>query len=196
MTTKKKLGIFLGLFYEKIMNDYKFKASITHTEKTVRDLYKTQYFCFDKTRIISRFIAGFILILITVTLKFSLALKGVFLLVGAWLVSTPDFPSQIRAEKNLAARKNPLPVMNYEFYDDKIKLSGEGTCDINYEKIKILLQDTKYFYLFISKNSACMIDKSTLTDLKGFMNFIEEKTKTQWHVQKSFFLFLNQIYKN
>lgn len=164
-----------------------YKASINHTEKTVRELYKTQYFCFDKTRLISRYIAGFILILISVTLQFSLILKGIFLLVGAWLVSTPDFPSQVRADKNLDARKNPLPVMSYEFYDDKIKLSGEGACDITYDKIKILIQDTKYFYLFISKNSACMIDKSTLENLDGFMNFIEEKTKTKWRVQKSFF---------
>ena len=169
------------------MNEYKFKASITHTDKTVRELYKTQYFCFDKTRIISRFIAGFILILIPITLEFSLVLKGIFLLIGAWLVSTPDFPSQIRAEKNLDARKNPLPVMNYEFYDDKLKLSGEGTCDINYDKIKILINDTKYFYLFISKNSACMIDKTTLENLDDFMKFMEEKTKTKWRVQKSFF---------
>ena len=169
------------------MNEYKFKASITHTDKTVRELYKTQYFCFDKTRIISRFIAGFILILIPITLEFSLVLKGIFLLIGAWLVSTPDFPSQIRAEKNLDARKSPLPVMNYEFYDDKLKLSGEGTCDINYDKIKILINDAKYFYLFISKNSACMIDKTTLENLDDFMKFMEEKTKTKWRVQKSFF---------
>ena len=34
-----------------------------------------------------------------------------------------------------------------------------------------------------------MIDKSTLSnsDLSGFMNFIEAKTKSKWRLQKSFF---------
>ena len=168
------------------MNNYKFKASINHTDKTVRELYKTQYFCFDKTRIIVRYIAGFLLILAAVMFEFHVAFKGILLLIGAWLVSTPDFPSQVIAEKNLAARKTPLPVMNYEFYDKFLKISGEGTCDINYDKIKILLHDKNYLYLFISKNSACMIDKSTLENLDGFMNFIQEKTKTKWYIQKPF----------
>ena len=168
------------------MNNYKFKASINHTDKTVRELYKTQYFCFDKTRIIIRYTAGFLLILAAVIFEIHIAFKGIFLLIGAWLVSTPDFPSQIIAEKNLAARKTPLPVMNYEFYNDKLKLSGEGACDISYDKIKILLHDKNYIYLFISKNSACMIDKSTVENLDDFMNFIQEKTKSKWYVQKSF----------
>lgn len=169
------------------MNNCKFRASIAHTDKTVRELYKTQYFCFDKTRIVARFIAGFIAILAAVIFEISLAFKGILLLIGAWFVSTPDFPSQVRAEKNLAARKNSLPVLTYEFFDDFVKLSGEGTCEIDYRKIKILLQDTNYFYLFLSKNSACMIDKSTLEKLDDFMIFIEKKTNCKWHTQKSFF---------
>lgn len=168
------------------MNEYKFKASIAHTEKTVRELYKTQYFCFDKTRIIIRFVAGFLLILSAVSFEIHFVFKGILLLTGAWLVSTPDFPAQVKADKNLDARKNCLPVLNYEFYDDRLKLSGEGTCDINYGKIKILIRDKNYLYLFISKDSACMIDKSTLSDVNGFMDFMEEKTKTEWRVQKSF----------
>ena len=172
------------------MDECKYKASITHTEKTVRELYKVQYFCFDKIRIAARFAAGFLLILAAVILGLHVAVKGILLLTGAWLVSTPDFPSQVKADKNLDARKAkkvPLPTLNYEFYNNFFRMSGEGTCDIDYGKIKILIKDKNYLYLFMAENSACMIDKATLADSDGFMNFMEEKTKIKWHVQKSFF---------
>ena len=169
------------------MDKYKYKASITHTEKTVRELYKTQYFCFDKVRIIIRFIAGFLLILAAVSFEIRLTFKGILLLTGTWLVSTPDFPSQVKADKNLDARKIPLPVISYEFYDSFMRLNDGETCDINYEKIKILIKDKNYLYLFMSKNSACMIDKLTIDNLDAFINFMEEKTKIKWRVQKSFF---------
>ena len=170
------------------MTDCKYKAAIAHNEKTVLELYKTQYYAYDKVRLVARFMLGFVFIIVAVAVSIPIWLKGILLLLGAWLVSTPDFPSQVIAEKNLDARKSALPVMNYEFYDDYLTLSGEGNVKIPYNKITLLIKAENYLYLFISKNSACMIDKSTLInqDATGFMNFIESKTKLQWATQKSF----------
>ncbi len=179
------------------MTEYKYRAEITHTDKTVGELYKTQYYLYDKTRVITRFLIGFALIITAIVFALPLAVKGILLLLGAWLVSTPDFPSQIRAERNLSARKTALPVLSYEFFDDKMKIYGEGSGDIAYDKIQFLIFDKNYFYLFLSKNSACMIDKNTISENTAeFMNFIEEKTKKKWRVQKSFLAMNLQDLKN
>ena len=172
------------------MNDYKYCAAIVHNEKTIRDLYKTQYYAYDKVRIVSRFLLGFAMIITAAAFSIPLWAKGILLLIGAWLVSTPDFPAQVIAEKNISARKTSLPAMTYEFYNDffTISVEGEGNAKFSYSKITLLIQDSNYLYLFIAKNSACMIDKSTLQIqiASDFVNFIEAKTKLKFRTQKSF----------
>ncbi len=172
------------------MNDYKYCAAIVHNEKTIRDLYKTQYYAYDKVRIVSRFLLGFAMIITAAAFSIPFWAKGILLLIGAWLVSTPDFPAQVIAEKNISARKALLPAMTYEFYSDffTISVEGEGKAKFSYNKITLLIQDSNYLYLFISKNSACMIDKSTLKsqNARDFVNFIEAKTKLKFRTQKSF----------
>ena len=164
-----------------------YTASITHNEKTINRLYKTQYYTFGKTRIILRFVAGLALIIICAASTLPLWVKGLLLLIGAWLVSSPDFPAQVMADKVLSSRKNNLPVMNYEFHGDFIKLSGEGSMNIEYTRFKILIQDSEYYYMFINKDSACMIDKDSISphEAENFAAFIENKTGLAFRREKS-----------
>ncbi|MBQ6773833.1 MAG: YcxB family protein [Synergistaceae bacterium] len=164
-----------------------YTALINHNEKTINRLYKTQYYTFDKTRIILRFVTGLALIIICVASSMPMWIKALLLLIGAWLVSSPDFPAQVMADKVLSTRKNNLPVMNYEFHEDYITLSGEGSMNIEYKRFKILLEDSEYYYMFMNKDSACMIDKGTLTphELDKFAAFIETKTGLTFRHEKS-----------
>ena len=41
------------------MADYLYRAKITHTEKTVEQLYKMQYYVYEKPRMILRALIGF-----------------------------------------------------------------------------------------------------------------------------------------
>ena len=165
----------------------KYTASITHSGKTINKLYKTQYYTFGKTRIILRFVTGLALIIICVASSLPVWTKALLLLIGAWLVSSPDFPAQVIADKVLSSRKNNLPVMSYEFHEDYMTLSGEGSMNIEYTRFRILLEDSEYYYLFMNKDSACMIDKNTITphETEKFASFIETRTGLTFRHQKS-----------
>ena len=164
-----------------------YTASIKHNDKTINRLYRTQYYTFGKTRIVLRFIIGLALIIICTASSLPVWIKALLLLIGAWLVSSPDFPAQVIADKVLSSRKNNLPVMSYEFYEDYMTLSGEGSMNIEYRRFRILLEDSEYYYLFMNKDSACMMDKETLTphELEKFAAFIESKTGLTFRHEKS-----------
>ena len=170
---------------KKIMAEYLYKAEINHTEKTIQDLYKMQYYTYEKIRIIIRFLLGLALIIMAVSLSLPIWGRGALLLLGTWLAVSFDFPAQVRADKVIQYRKGSLPGFSYEFFNDKIKLSSSynKSMDIPYKNLTILLHDKKYFYLVISKDSVCMIDKTTLEKSEKFMNFIENKTGLSWRTQ-------------
>ncbi len=165
---------------------YIYSGNIKHTEKTIQNLFKTQYFTFEKWRIAGRFSVGILLIIAAVSLNIPVWARCLLLIPGTWLAVSGDFPAQVTADKVLQARKNKLPVMNYEFYGDHIKISGEGEMNIDYKNLKFLVQDDEYLYLFIAKNSVCMIEKSSLENLNEFKSFIQNKTGLEWTRQKNF----------
>ena len=167
----------------------KYTAYIHHNAKTIEQLYKTQYYAYDKLRIITRFIIGFVLIAIALFLPLSLWLRGILLLSGTWLVSSTDFPAQVRADKVIQSRHNNFPEMHYDFYDGYFNVSGEGSMNISYDKISRLIYDSHYLYIFMSRDSVCMIDIKTLDDVNEFMKFIETVTCKIWHKEKSLLVF-------
>ena len=166
----------------------KYRAKIDHTEKTILRLYKTQFYCYSKLYLLIRALIGFVLILIAAAVTMPTWLRAVLLLLGAWLVVSVDFPSQVRADRALQERKAALPSMRYEFFDDRLKLSGEGSMDIPYKKLTRLVRDEAYLYLFLSRDSVCMLDCATLKPegTEDFMQFIAEKTGLNWQQRKSF----------
>lgn len=167
----------------------KYSASIHHDSHTIELLYKTQYYAYDKLRIITRFIIGFALIAIALFLPLSLWLRGILLLSGTWLVSSSDFPAQVRADKVIQSRHNNFPEMHYDFHGGYFTVSGEGSMNITYDKVSRLIYDSGYMYIFMSRDSVCMIDIKTLDDVNAFMKFIEVVTNKEWHKEKSLLAF-------
>ncbi len=168
-----------------------YRANIEHDSKTIQDLYRTNYYTYYKSRIILRFCAGLFMIIICVAANLALWAKGLLLLVGAWLVSTPDFPAQMMADKVLQSRKK-FPVMKYEFLDEFINISGEGSMKIYYKNLQKLIHDEENYYIFTSRDSVCMINKASLAppELENFQDFISAKTGLKWQ-QNKFFLAMN-----
>jgi hypothetical protein len=165
-----------------------YRAEIRHTEKTVEQLYKMQYYVYEKPRMILRALIGFALVVAAVASALPTWGKALLLLLGAWLLVSRDFPAAVRADRALSERKAKLPNMNYSFGPDKLHLSGEGSMDISYKKFTKLVEDRQYLYLFESRNSVCMMDKESVkpADLMGFAAFLEKKTGLKWQAEKSF----------
>ena len=60
--------------------------------------------------------------------------------------------------------------------------------DIPYKKITRLVEDKQYLYLFLSRNSVCMMEKDSVkpADIMAFAQFMEEKTGLKWRAEKPF----------
>ena len=170
------------------MADYLYRAKIAHTEKTVEQLYKMQYYVYEKPRMILRALIGFGLVVAAVVSGLPTWGKALLLLLGAWLLVSRDFPAAVRADRALSERKAKLPDMSYGFGPDKVHLSGEGSMDLPYKKFTRLVEDAQYLYLFVSRNSVCMMEKDSVKpdDIMAFAKFMEEKTGLKWRAEKSF----------
>lgn len=166
----------------------RYTASIDHSEKTIERLYRTQRRTYDKGRIFLRLVLGFGMVLAAALVALPTWLKAILLLVGAWLMASGDFPAQIRADRAVQDRGGSLPKMRYEFYEDHLKLTGEGSMNIGYRKLNRLLEDREFYYLFLERDSVCMIDRESLKPAKqeDFRLFLENATGLNWRQEKSF----------
>ena len=167
-----------------------FIAKIEHTEKTIESLYRAQYHAYEKSKMIIWMGFALALIFIAAFSSFPSWAKAVILLIGAWLVVSPDFPALVRADRAVEARRGNLPKMEYEFHKDQMKISGEGSMSIAYKKIARLTEDKYYLYIIIAKNSICMIDKNTVRpdNVAELKEFLANKTNLYWQNEKSFLM--------
>lgn len=167
-----------------------FTAKIEHTEKTIESLYRAQYHAYEKPQMLAWMAVGFILIFVAAFASFPTVLRAFLLLIGAWVVVSMDFPALVRADRAVEARRGSLPKMDYEFHKDQMKISGEGSMSIPYKQIVKLTEDKYFLYIIMSKDSICMIDKSTVSpqSAKELKVFLAEKTKLDWLNEKSFLM--------
>ena len=170
------------------MAEYQYRARIDHTEKTVERLYKMQYYVYEKPRILARMVLGFALVVIAAMASLPLWVKALLLLFGAWFLVSRDFPAAVRADRAVSERKAALPAMEYGFGPDRLHLKGEGSMDIPYKKLTHLSEDDEYLYLFVNRNSVCMMERASLKPQKveEFMQFLADRTGLGWRREKSF----------
>jgi hypothetical protein len=166
----------------------RYSGKIDHTEKTIELLYKTQYYAYSKLRILARLLIGLAMVVVALTVDIPTWSKALLLLIGAWLLASKDFPAQAKADKALQERKAALPSMSYQFFGEYMLVSGEGSMEIPYKKFARLAEDKDYLYIFMSKDSVCMIDRATVKPrtTEELMKFISIKTGLQWRKEKSF----------
>lgn len=170
------------------MEDILYHSRISHSEKTVEQLYKIQYRTYEKQRVLLRMLIGLIFILVAVVADFRTWAKALLLLAGTWFLINRDFPAVMRADKALSERSSTLPDMEYTFTEDSVHLLGEGSMDIPYARFTRLVEDGNYFYLFIAKESACMMERTSLTPNREdeFKQFLAERTGLNWRKEKPF----------
>ena len=169
------------------MADCRYRAKIDHTEKTIMTLFRVEYHVYEQKKMLFRFLLGIAIVFAGVFLSLPTWARAVLLLIGAWFIASLDFPSQLRADRTLEARKGVLPRMSYEFYEDELKISGEGAMSIPYKKLSRLVEDREYLFLFLSRESVCMLESDSLQPKEpdSFKTFVAEKTGLVWQREKS-----------
>ena len=173
------------------MSAVHYKAEIAHNEKTIEKMFVAQYYTYDQFRMYTRFIIGIAFAAVAVLATLPMWARGLLLLAGGWLISSAEFPAQVRADRAVEARKGVLPVMKYDFYDDRMSISGEGSMTAKYNRFEKLVEEDGYLYMFMSKSSVCMIDRSTISGIEpdDLKDFIAKKTGHVWQRKKSLLSF-------
>lgn len=165
----------------------RFVGSIQHTEDTIQRLFRTEYYTYEKLRLIMRMAAGGAMVVAGALAALPMAVKGILMLVGCWLIVSKDFPADVRADRTVDARKGELPRNTCTFYDKRMELDGEGHMRIKYDQFERFIEDDEYLYLFLGKKSVCMVERSSVEhgSDQQLMEFLEKRTGLHWARNKS-----------
>lgn len=168
----------------------RFTGSVRHTPDTIQLLYKTEYYTYDTLRIILRFLAGIGLVIAGLTMDIPRAVQIILLLIGCWLVISKDFPASVRADRALETRKAELPRHVCKFFEKQVELSGEGTINLTYDKFQYLVEDDGYLYLFLGRQSVCMVEKESVEggSCEALKEFVAGHTGLNWRRNRSLFM--------
>lgn len=164
------------------------KACMQHTEASIYRLSAVQFNIFGMAHKITRVATAVILLWLGVSMRSSIAVATICLMVGSWmLVSLNQIPKH-KAKRLIDAAEGIFPQSVFTFKDNSIQLkSSDMTRSIFYDQIVCLAEDKDYFYLFISRIAAYMIDKSTVEpNAEKLRDFLSEKTTLQWIMPHSF----------
>lgn len=164
------------------------KAYMQHTEASIYRLSAVQFNIFGMAHKIMRVATAVVLLWLGVSMHSSIAVATICLMVGSWmLVSLNQIPKH-KAKRLIDAAEGKFPQSVFTFKDNFIQLkSSDMTRSIYYDQIVCLAEDKDYFYLFISRIAAYMIDKSTVEpNAEKLQDFLSEKTTLQWIMPHSF----------
>lgn len=158
------------------MNKSLYTCGITHTAHTIERLFCTQYDQFRKKQEYLIFAAGILVVALSVLLPVSRPVRILLLALGGWIMVSRNLPAIIRASDTVQARKS-LPVYRYDFYEDHMRMSGEGSLCLEYRDIIRLVEEKRYYYLFTDPTTVMMLDRRELGKKdEAFRNFLAEKT--------------------
>lgn len=165
----------------------RFIGSVQHTPDTIELLYKTSYYTYDTLRILIRILIGAAAVFVGLAVEMPRAFQALLLLAGCWLIISRDFPAAARADKALDARKADLPVHTCTFFDNAVELSGEGSMRLDYKQFQRLIEDDGYLYLFLGRQSVCMVDKNSVEggNTEELKRFTAQRTGLSWQRNRS-----------
>lgn len=162
-----------------------FEAVMVHDDDTIRRMFKTEYYTYEKLRLIGRYVLAIALIASALLAGMPAIPQAICLMIGAWLFISPDFPSKVRAEGVIQQRKGCRSSVTLTF-DGKGVGIGNGQT-ILYTAVDSLIEDEKYYYIFRDKQTAVMIPRNGITvgDPQSFREYIEQKTGKQFESAKN-----------
>lgn len=162
-----------------------FEAAMVHDDETIRLMFKTEYYTYEKTRLLARCALAVALIAAALLGGLPTIVQAICLMIGAWLFAAPDFPSKVRAEGVIQQRGGQTSSVQMTFDDKKIGI-GNGLT-IAYDEIDRLIEDDRYYYIFRDKQTAVMILKGGVSggNEEDFRTHIEQRTGKMFAANKS-----------
>ncbi len=162
-----------------------YEAVMVYDDETIRRMFKTEYYTYEKLRLIGRYALAIALIAAALLTGMPTIPQAICLMIGAWLFVTPDFPSKVRAEGVIQHRGGRTSSVTLTF-DGKAIGIGNGQT-IPYTAVDCLIEDEKYYYIFRDKQTAVMVPRNGVTvgNPEDFRGYIELKTGKQFESTKN-----------
>jgi len=161
----------------------KYTARIEHSEATVKAMAKAQYESFRPKSYYYLFAASLIMLAAAIFWKtMPNGLQILFIAAGCFILVGLGSPPKRLAEQVIKNLRGNFPKMGYVFTDASVQLTGaDAATELKYKEILLLVEDPRYFYIFIQNRSAYMLDRSSVKpDAEAFKAFLSKKTGLDW----------------
>lgn len=158
-----------------------YTAKMKHDASTITRLVEMQGNIFQFGRKIAHIVLAMVLILIGLYVKGNYIMPLVCLLAGCMLITGLNVPYRVQAKKLCEQMGGHFPESAYTFDETGFR-DGEKSSLTSYKQLIALVDDKAYLYLYISKFSAYMVDKSTVSggDAEGLKQYLAKQTGLDW----------------
>ena len=155
----------------------RYTAKMEHNSKTIEKLVETQQRVFQFGQRVGYMLISALLIIYGLYADKSMYTSYLALFAGCVMVTGLSFNTKRHAQALVKQMEGNFPKSNYTFTDQGFTDYSEGDI-IPYQKLYRLVEDQKYLYLYVNKQSAYMVDKSTVlrgtpSDLKNFLRKLQ-----------------------
>lgn len=172
------------------MNTY--TAKMKHNAGTIERLVLMQYNTFQtRNKLLRVFLAMAMLVYGVYMSGRQMVTPYLCLFLGCVLLAGMNVRPRSSAKKLIAQMGGRFPSSDYCFSESSF-LDGAGASPVPYAKLIRLIDDRAYLYLYVSRQSAYMIDRSTVKGPDGpdgFKEFLAEKTGLKWSRSTNFWTF-------
>ncbi len=161
----------------------RYRAGMQYDEESVRKLDNVITDTYHIWRRIIWYVVAVAMVLYGVASGIGSVIGMLFTAAGCILLPAVRRIPSGRGNQIIQVMRGKTLSFAYEFREDRLisNAAGQDT-PILYRDILKLVKDDRCYYLFQSKDQACMIDKQTLkpADAQGFEKFLQQKTGMEW----------------
>lgn len=174
-----------------------YTAVMKHNAETIEKLVLMQYNTFQlKNKIVMAIISIAFIVYGVFTFSTGMITSYLCLFLGCVMIAGLNVRAKSNAKKIIAQMGNRFPSSQYYFTSTGFRDSEKGK-EIPYQNIIKLIDDRQFLYLYISRESAYMVNNASVYGeggLAGLKNLTSEKTGLKWTKPSSFWSFnINSI---
>ena len=169
-----------------------YTAKMKHSADTIERLVVMQYNTFQtRNKLIRVFLAMAMLVYGVYMSGRQMITPYLCLFLGCVLLAGLNVRPRSNARKLISQTGGRFHRSDYSFQEKNFS-DGAGASPIPYSSLIKLIDDRSYLYLYVSKQSAYMLDRSTVNGpdgLEGFKVFLADKTGLKWSRGTNFWTF-------
>ena len=159
----------------------KYRAKMQHSQATIYKLVQTQYDTFQFHKKLIHIAIAMGLILYGLYADQTMYTPMFALFVGCVMLANLNAYPRSQAKEVLKIMGGNYPTSDYVFGADSFTFNAEAE-PVPYRKIIRLIEDRDYLYLYVSKQSAYMVDKRTVSggSVADMKTFLAIETLQKW----------------